>query len=160
VNKSQKEESCDQGVEIEEDKNSTSRLSLRNGAYVTDINAKEENSVIEKSSVIKARDKQAVNIVINYKGGKKVINNNKKVFNTFNNNKNKNYKKSSEDEDAISENRGGLDVSEVNNSNNKKGPSKVNINKSNNRDYTKAGDNNREVSVVKGDKNIGGRENR
>jgi hypothetical protein len=82
------------------------------------------------------------------------------VFNAFDNNKDKNYKKSSKDKDAISENGRGLDVSEVDSSNNKKGLSKVNISKSNNRDCIEAGNNSREVSTVRGDKNIGGKESR
>jgi hypothetical protein len=158
VNKRQKKESYDQGVKIREDKDSTNRLSLGDNVCVADISAERGNSIVEKVSVVKARDKQAVSVVINYKGGKKVINNSEKVFNTFNNNKNKDYKESNKDEDAVSENRGGLGVSEVNGSDNKKGPSEVNISKSNNKDYTKTGDNSKEVSVIRGDKNIGERE--
>jgi hypothetical protein len=110
--------------------------------------------------VVKARDKQAVSVVINYESSKEVINNSKEVFNTFNNSKDKDYKESNKDEDIISKNRGGLGVNKVNSSNNKKGPSKVDINKSDNRDCTKAGDNSREVGVVKSDKNISGRKSR
>jgi hypothetical protein len=76
----------------------------------------------------------------------------------FNNNKDKDYKKSSKDKDIISENRGDLGISKVNNSNNKEGPSKVNVSKSDNKDCTKAGNNSRKVSVVRGDKNISKRE--
>jgi hypothetical protein len=159
INKSQKEESRDLGVKIKEDKDSTSRLSLRNSICVANTSAKKRNNIVEKVGVVKARDKQAVSVVMNYKSGKKVINNNKKVFSMFNNNKDKDYKKSNKDEDTVSENKGGLGVSEVNSSNNKKGLSKVNINKNNNKDCTKAGDNSREVSAVKGDKNIGRKEN-
>jgi hypothetical protein len=122
--------------------------------YVIDISVKEKNNIVEKINVVKARDKQAVNVVINYKGDKEAINNNKKVFNVFNNSKDKDYKKSSENKDAISKNRGGLGVSEVNSSNNKKRLSEVNVNKSDNKDYIKTGDNSREVSTVRGDKNI------
>jgi hypothetical protein len=126
--------------------------------YIINTSAKKGNNIVKKVSVIKARDKQAVSVVINYKSGKKVINNSKKVFSAFDNNKNKDYKKSSKDKNIISENREGLSVSKVNNSNNKKGPSKVNINKSNNRNYTKVSDNSREVNIVKSDKNISKRE--
>jgi hypothetical protein len=76
----------------------------------------------------------------------------------FNKNKDKDYKKSSKDKNIISKNRGGLNISEVNNSNNKKRLSKVNINKSNNKDCIKASDNSREVSIIKGNKNINKRE--
>jgi hypothetical protein len=125
---------------------------------VTDISAEKRNNIVEKVSVIKARDKQAISIIINYKGNKKVINNSKKVFNTFNNSKDKDYKKSNKDKNIISENKEGLSVSEVNSSNNKKEPSKVNINKSDNKDYIKASNNSKEVSIIKGDKNISKRE--
>jgi hypothetical protein len=114
--------------------------------------------VVKKGGVIKARDKQVISIVINYESGKKVINNSKKVFSAFNNNKDKNYKKSNKNKNIISENKGGLGISEVNGSNNKKGPSKVNVNKSDDKDYTKASNNSKEVSVIKGDKNIGEKE--
>jgi hypothetical protein len=125
---------------------------------VADINVKKRNSIVEKVGVIKAKDKQAISIVMNYKGGKEVINNSKEVFSVFNNNENKDYKKNSEDKNTISKNRGDLGVSKVNNSNNKKKPSKVNISKSNDKDYTKASNNSKEVSVVKGDKNISRKE--
>jgi hypothetical protein len=160
VNKSQKGESRDLGVRIREDKDSTSGLSLGDSVCVTDISAEKENSMVEKVGVVKAKDEQAVNIVINCKGDKEVINNSKKVFSAFNNNKNKDYKESNKDENTVSENRGGLGVNKVNSSNNKKEPSEVNVNKSDNKDCTKAGDNSRGVSVVRGDKNIGKRESR
>jgi hypothetical protein len=160
VNKSQKKKSRDLGVKIKKDKNSTSRLSLENSTCVVNTSAKKGNNVIEKVSVVKAKDKQAVSIIINYKGGKKVINNSKEVFNMFNNNKDKDYKKSNKNKNIISKNRGGLGVGKVNSSNNKKGPSKVNVNKSNNKDYTKANNNSKKVSTVKGNKNIGGKESR
>jgi hypothetical protein len=114
--------------------------------------------VVKKVGVVKARDKEAISIVINYKNSKKVINNSKEVFNTFNNNKDKDYKKSSKDKNIISKNRGGLGVSEVNGSNNKEGPSKVNVNKSDNKDCTETSDNNRGASVIRGNKNISKRE--
>jgi hypothetical protein len=104
--------------------------------------------------VIKAKNKEAVNIVINYKGDKEVINNSKEVFNMFNNNKNKDYKKSSKDKNIVKKNRGGLGVNKVNSNNNKEGLSKVNVNKSNNKDYTKAGDDSKKVSTVRSNKNI------
>jgi hypothetical protein len=160
VNKSQKKESRDLGVKIRKDKDSTSRLSLEDSTYIANISAEEENNIIEKVSIIKARDKQAVSVIINCKGDKKVINDNKEVFSVFNNNKDKDYKESNKDKDAVSENKGGLGVDKINNSNNKKGPSKVNISKSNNKDCTKADNNSREVSAVKNDKNISGRESR
>jgi hypothetical protein len=160
INKSQKRKSCNLGVKIRENKNSISRLSLKDSVYVTDISAKKENSIVKKVGVVKAKDKQTVNIVINCKDSKKVINNNKKVFSTFNNNKNKDYKKSNKDKDIISKNRGGLSVNKVNNSNNKKGLNKVNVNKSNNKDCIKTGDNSRKVSIIKGNKNINRRESR
>jgi hypothetical protein len=160
VNKSQKEESRDLGVKIEEDKDSISRLNLGDSAYVTDTSAEKGNSIVKKVGVVKARDKQAINVVINCKGNKKVINNSKKVFSVFNNNKDKDYKKSSKDKDVISENGRGLDVAEVNGSDNKKGLSKVDISKSNNKDYTKAGNNSRKVSVMKDDKNISEKKSR
>jgi hypothetical protein len=128
--------------------------------YVANTSAKEENNVIEKINVVKAKDKKAVSIVINYKGDKEVINNSKKVFSTFNNNKDKNYKKSNKDKDIISKNKRGLNISKINSSNNKEGPSKVNINKSDDKDYIKAGNNSREASTVRGDKNIGGKGSR
>jgi hypothetical protein len=106
---------------------------LGDGTCVINTSAKRGNDIIEKVSIVKAKDKQAISIVINCKGDKKVINNNKKVFNVFDNNKDKDYKKSNKDKNVISENKGGLGVSEVNKSNNKKGLSKVNISKSNNR---------------------------
>jgi hypothetical protein len=158
VNKSQKKESCDLGVKIKENKDSTSRLSLKNSIYVVNTSAKEKNSIIEKVSIIKARDKQAVNVVMNYKNNKEVINNSKKVFSVFNNNENKDYKESNKDKNIISKNRGGLDISKVNSSNNKKRLSKVNISKSNNREYIKAGNNNKEVSIIRSNKNISGKE--
>jgi hypothetical protein len=158
VNKSQKEESCDLGVKIKEDKDNINRLSLKNSVCVADISAKKKNSIVKKVSVIKAKDKQAVSIVINYKSSKKVINNNKEVFNVFNNNKNKDYKKSNKNKNAISKNKGGLGVNKVNSNNNKKGLSKVNINKNNNKNCIKAGDNNKKVSIVRSDKNISKRE--
>jgi hypothetical protein len=105
MNKSQKEESYDLGVKIKKDKNSISRLSLRDSTCVTNISAEKGNNIVEKVSVIKARNKQTISIVINYKGDKKVINNNKKVFSTFNNNKDKDYKKSNKDKDAVSKNK-------------------------------------------------------
>jgi hypothetical protein len=126
--------------------------------YVADISAEKGNSIVEKVSVIKARDKQAVSIIINCKSDKKVINNNKKVFNVFNNSENKDYKKSNKDKNIISKNRGDLSISEINSNNNKKGLSKVNVNKSDNKDCIKAGNNSRKVSVVRGDKNINKRE--
>jgi hypothetical protein len=135
-------------------------LSLGDSACVADTSAKKGNNIVKKVSVIKARDKQAVNVVINCKDGKEVINNNKKVFNTFNNNKDKDYKKSNKDKNTISKNKGGLDISEVNSSNNKKGLSKVNISKSDDKDCIKAGNNSKKVSVIKGDKNINKRESR
>jgi hypothetical protein len=58
----------------------------------------------------------------------------------FDNSENKDYKKSSEDKNIISKNKGGLSVGEVDNSDNKKGLSKVNVSKSDDRDYTEAGD--------------------
>jgi hypothetical protein len=128
--------------------------------YIANISIKEENNIIEKVSIIKAKDKQTVSVIINCKGDKKVINNNKKVFSTFNNNKDKNYKKSNKNENTISKNREGLSVSEVNSNNNKKRLSKVNINKSNNKDYTKVDNNSRRVSIIKDDKNIGKKESR
>jgi hypothetical protein len=106
---------------------------LRDSTYVTDISAKKENNIIKKVSVVKAKNKQAISVVINYKGDKKVINNNKKVFNTFNNNKDKDYKESNKDKNIISKNKEGLSVSKVNRNNNKKGLSKVNVNKSDNK---------------------------
>jgi hypothetical protein len=154
VNKSQKRESCDLSIRIKEDKDSINRLSLRDSVCIADISAKKGNNIIEKVSVIKAKDKQAVNIVINCKGNKKVINNSKKVFNTFNNSEDKDYKENNKNKDIISKNKEGLGISEVNNNNNKKEPSKVNINKSNNKDCIKAGNNSKKVSVIKGDKNI------
>jgi hypothetical protein len=120
-------------------------LSLGDSACVADTSAKKGNNIVKKVSVIKARDKQAVNVVINCKDGKEVINNNKKVFNTFNNNKDKDYKKSNKDKNTI---------------NNKKGLSKVNISKSDDKDCIKAGNNSKKVSVIKGDKNINKRESR
>jgi hypothetical protein len=158
VNKSQKRESCDQDIKIREDIDSISGLSLRNSVCVANISVKKENNIIEKVSIIKAKDKKTVNIVTNYKGNKKVINNNKKMFSTFNNNKNKDYKKSNKDKNMINKNKGGLSISKVNNNNNKEGLSKVNINKSNNKDYTKAGDNSRKVSVIRDNKNISEKE--
>jgi hypothetical protein len=157
VNKSQKKESCDQGVKIREDVNSTSRLSLKDSMCVADISAEKRNNVVKKVGVIKAKDKEAINIVINYKDSKEVINNSEKVFSAFNNNKDKNYKKSNKDKDIISKNKEGLSVSEINNNNNKEELSKVNVNKSNNKDCTKADDNSRKASVIKSDKNISGR---
>jgi hypothetical protein len=154
VNKSQKEKSCDQGIKIKEDIDSISRLSLKDSVYVADISAKGKNSIIEKVSIIKAKDKEAVSVVTNYKGNEKVINNSKKVFNMFNNNKNKDYKKSSKNKNIISKNKKGLDINEVNSSNNKKELSKVNISESNNKDCTKTSDNSKEVSIVKSNKNI------
>jgi hypothetical protein len=159
VDKSQKGKSRDLGVGIREDKDSISGLSLGDGVYVADISAEKGNSMVEKVGVVKARDEQAVSVVINCKGGKEVINNSKKVFSAFNN-KNKDYKKSSEDKDAVSKNKGGLGVNKVNNSNNKKGPSEVNVNKSDDKDCIKAGDDSRGVSVIRGNKNIDRRESR
>jgi hypothetical protein len=121
---------------------------------VADISAKEGNNMVKKVSVIKAKDKKAVSIVTNCKSNEKVINNSKKVFSVFNNSKNKDYRKSSEDKNIISKNRGGLNINKVNSNNNKEEPSKVNINKSNNKDCTKASNNSKEVSTVRGDKNI------
>jgi hypothetical protein len=72
----------------------------------------------------------------------------------FNNNKDKDYKKSSKNKNIISENKKGLNISKVNSNNNKKRLNKVNINKSDNKDYIKVGNNSKEVSTVKGDKNI------
>jgi hypothetical protein len=43
----------------------------------------------------------------------------------FNNNKDKDYKKSNKDKNAISENRRGLGVNKVNNSNNKKNQARL-----------------------------------
>jgi hypothetical protein len=133
---------------------------LEDGTYVVNISAKEGNSVVEKVSVVKARDKQAVSVVMNYKGGKEVINNSEEVFSAFNNNKDKDYRKSSKDKDAVNKNGGGLGVGEVNSGDDKKGPSKVNVYKSDDKDYTKAGSDNKRVITVRGDKNIGGRESR
>jgi hypothetical protein len=82
------------------------------------------------------------------------------VFNAFNNNKDKDYKKSSKNKNVINKNREGLGINKVNNSNNKKRPSNVNINKSNNKDYTKTSDNSKRMSIIRGDKNIGKRESR
>jgi hypothetical protein len=121
---------------------------------VADISAKERNNIIKKVDVVKAKDKEAVSVVTNYKDNKKVINNSKKVFNTFNNNKDKDYKKSNKNKDIISKNRGGLGISKINGNNNKKKPNKVNISKSDNKDYTKAGNNSREASVIRSNKNI------
>jgi hypothetical protein len=73
----------------------------------------------------------------------------------FNNNKDKDYKKSSKNKNIVNKNREGLDVNKVNSSNNKEGLSKVNISKNNNKDCTKAGDDNREASAVRSNKNIG-----
>jgi hypothetical protein len=106
-------------------------LSLRDNKCVVNISAKKENSIVKKVSVVKAKDKEAVSIVMNYKGNKEVINNSKKVFSTFNNNKDKDYKKSSKNKNIISKNKRGLGVSKVNGSNNKKGLSKVNISENN-----------------------------
>ena len=160
MNKSQKRKSRDLGVKIKENKNSISRLSLRDSTYVVDTSAKKGNNIVKKVSVVKAKDEQAVSVIMNCKGSKKVINNSKKVCSTFNNSKDKDYKKSNKNKDAISENKEGLGVSEVNNSNNKKRLSKVNISKSDNKDYTTADNNSREVSIVRGNKNIGARESR
>jgi hypothetical protein len=160
INKSQKKESRNLGVKIRENKDSTSRLSLRDSMYIVDTSAERGNNIVEKVSVVKARNKQAISVVMNYKSDKEVINNSKEVFNAFNNSKDKDYKKSNKDKNVISKNRGGLDVSEVNNNNNKKGPSKVNVSESDNKDYTKVGNNSRGVSAVKGDKNISGKESR
>jgi hypothetical protein len=104
--------------------------------------------------VVKARDKKAVNVVTNYKGGEKVINNSKKVFSMFNNNKDKDYKKSSENKNVISKNKEGLDINKVNSSNNKKRLSKINVSKSNNKNCTKTNNNSKKASVIRGDKNI------
>jgi hypothetical protein len=158
VNKSQKEESRDLGVGIKEDKDSTNRLSLGDGTYIADTSVKEGNDMVKKVGVVKAKDKQAVSIVINCKGGKEVINDNKKVFSAFNNSKDKDYKKSNKDKNTVSENKRGLGVSKVNSSDNKKRPSKVNVSESDNKDCIKAGNNSRRVSAVKDDKNIGEKE--
>jgi hypothetical protein len=160
VNKSQKEESCDLSVKIKENKDNINRLSLGDSVCVANTNTEKENSIIKKVSVIKAKDKQAVSVVIKYKDNKEVINNNKKEFNVFNNNKDKDYKESNKDKNIISKNKKGLSINKINNSNNKKELSKVNVNKSNNKDYTKAGDNSKEVSAVKDNKNIDGRKSR
>jgi hypothetical protein len=160
VNKSQKKKSCDLGVGIKEDKDSISRLSLRDNACVVNISAKKGNNIVKKVGVIKAKDKQAISVVMNYKGNKEVINNSKKVFSVFNNNKDKDYKKSNKDKDVISENKGDLGVSKVNSSNNKKELSKVNISKSDNKDCTKTGDNSRRVSIIRGNKNISKKKSR
>jgi hypothetical protein len=158
MNKSQKRKSRDLGVKIRKDKDSTNRLSLGDNVCVANTNVKKRNSVVKKVSVVKAKDKQTVSIVINYKGDKEVINNNKKVFSTFDNNKDKNYKKSNKNKNVISKNKGGLGVNKVNGSNNKKGLSKVNINKSDDKDYIKTSNNSKEVSIVRGDKNISKKE--
>jgi homoaconitase/3-isopropylmalate dehydratase large subunit len=125
---------------------------------VANISAKKGNNIVKKVDVVKAKDKQAINVVINYKDGKKVINNSKEVFNTFDNNKDKDYKKSNKNKNTVNKNKGGLGISKVNSSNNKKGLSKVNISKSNNKDCIKTGDNSRKVSVIRGDKNISEKE--
>jgi hypothetical protein len=127
---------------------------LRNNKCVTNTSVKKRNNIIEKVSIIKAKNKEAVSIVINCKGDEKVINNNKKVFSTFNNNKDKDYKKNSKDKNVINKNKEGLGVDKVGGNNNKKGLSKVNVNKSDNKDYIKTGDNSREVSIIRGNKNI------
>jgi hypothetical protein len=158
VDKSQKRESCDQGVRIEEDKDSTSGLSLGDSVCVADTSAKEGNSVVEKVSVVKARDEQAVSVVMNYKSSKEVINNSKGVFSAFDDNEDKDYRESNKDKDAVNENKGGLGVGEIDKSDDKEGLSEINISKSDNKECTKAGNNSGRVSAVKGDKNIGRRE--
>jgi hypothetical protein len=116
---------------------------------VANTSAKKKNSMVKKVSVIKAKDKQAVNIIINYKDSKKVINNSKEVFSVFNNSKDKDYKKSNKDKNTINKNKRGLDVSEVNRSNNKKRLSKVNVSKSNNRkESNKNKDDNKEEGLL------------
>jgi hypothetical protein len=131
---------------------------LGDSVCVADISTKKENNMVKKVSIIKAKDKQAISVIMNYKGGKEVINNSKEVFSVFNNNKNKDYKESNKDKDVVNKNKGGLGVSKVNSNNNKKRPSKVNVYKSNNKDCTKVSDNSKEVIIIRGNKNISKRE--
>jgi hypothetical protein len=160
VDESQKGESRDLGVGIGEDEDSTSGLSLGDGACVADTSAEGGNGVVEKVGVVEARDEQAVSVVINCEGGKEVIDDSEEVFSAFDDSEDEDYRESSEDEDAVSENGGGLGVGEVDGSDDEKGPSEVDVGESDDGDCTEAGDDSGGVSAVRGDKNIGGRESR
>ena len=57
-------------------------MSLKGDKYIINTNISKGNNIIKGISIIKTRDKEV---------SKEVMNNNKEVFNIFNNNKDKDY---------------------------------------------------------------------